>query len=115
MSDIVTVNESNWGDVVKGSTTPVLVDFFAEWCGPCKQLHPTIERVAAKFKGRATVAQCDVDRNSGLSGRLGVQAMPTVFVFPPGSEEPAEKLVGVNREDVYSRALDRLLPLWGDQ
>ncbi len=114
MSDIIEVDESNWNQTVTQSVTPVLVDFYATWCGPCKQLHPTIERLAGKYKGRAKVCQVDVDQNSNLARKLVVQAMPTVFVFPPGSEQPDKKFVGVKAESEYSQALDNLIPLWGE-
>ncbi len=113
MSDLIDVGESNWDAEVKNSTRPVLVDFFATWCGPCKQLHPTIEKLAAEYKGRATVAQVDVDQNTRLCQRMGIQAMPTVKLFRAGSETAEQTFVGVKGEGDYRKALDEILPLWG--
>ncbi|WP_424018840.1 thioredoxin [Halorientalis pallida] len=73
----------------------VLVDFYADWCGPCKMLEPTVEELAAETE--AAVAKVDVDRNQQLAGQYGVQGVPTLLLFADG--EPVEKLVGVQSKD----------------
>ena len=72
-------------EVIK-SSVPVLVDFFAEWCGPCKAMAPALEQVAAEFKGKVKVAKLDVDQNPGITQRYQIQAMPTLMLFKDGKE-----------------------------
>ncbi|MDS0282767.1 thioredoxin [Haloarcula onubensis] len=80
----------------------VLVDFYADWCGPCKQLEPIVERVAAGTD--ATVAKVDIDANQGLATQYGVRSVPTLLLFADG--EPVERLVGVQQESRLRSLVD---------
>ncbi|MEN6577619.1 MAG: thioredoxin [Phycisphaerales bacterium] len=86
---------------------PVLVDFYADWCGPCRMLTPTIEKLAAQYAGRAVVVKVNVDRLSELAGRYGIQSIPAVLFFQGGKE--VERLAGAQPERAYREVLDRLM------
>jgi thioredoxin 1 len=86
---------------------PVLVDFWAAWCAPCRMLTPTIEKLAEEYAGRVAVRKLDVDRAPDIAAQYGVQSIPTVIVFHKGRE--VTRWVGVQRPHVYTQELDRLL------
>ena len=86
------VSDANFEKEVLQSSEPVLVDFFAEWCGPCKAMAPALEQVAAEMKGKVKVAKLDVDQNPEITGRYRIQAMPTLMIFKDG--EVAAQRVG---------------------
>ena len=93
MKSIVELNETNFEAEVLKSNQPVLVDFWAEWCGPCKMLGPVLEEIATEQSGRAKVGKVNVDENPGLAARYGVQAIPTLLYFAAG--ELRDKSIGV--------------------
>jgi thioredoxin 1 len=78
------VSDANFEKEVLQSSEPVLVDFFAEWCGPCKAMAPALEQVAAEMKGKVKIAKLDVDQNPEITGRYRIQAMPTLMIFKDG-------------------------------
>jgi len=83
------------------------VDFWATWCGPCKMLAPTMERLAGAYEGRAVIGKVDIDQEQDLAVRYGVMSIPTVILFKDGEE--VQRLVGVLPEAKYTAALDELL------
>ncbi len=87
--------------------TPVLVDFYADWCGPCRMLAPTIEKLAKQYEGRAVVAKVNVDHLSKVAERYGIQGIPAVLVFNKGKE--VQRLVGVRSAGEYAKVLDKLV------
>jgi thioredoxin 1 len=91
--------------VLKGDR-PVLVDFYADWCGPCRMLAPTIEKLAQEYQGRAIVAKVNVDSLPALAGRYGIQGIPAVLVFDKGRE--VQRLVGLRPQSDYAKTLDKL-------
>jgi len=80
------VSDANFDKEVLKSTEPVLVDFFAEWCGPCKAMAPALEQVAAEMKGKVKVAKLDVDQNPEVTQTYTIQAMPTLMIFKDGKK-----------------------------
>lgn len=88
----VTVSDATFDEVVLKSDKPVLVDFFAEWCGPCKAMAPALEQVAEALKDTLTVVKVDVDQSPGITQKYGIRAMPTLMLFRGG--EVAAQHVG---------------------
>jgi thioredoxin 1 len=108
MSELMTeVGDSNFEREVLGSDKPVLVDFWATWCGPCRVLAPVLETVAEKYAASARVVKVDVDENSSLTQRYGIKGMPTLVLFKDGREQ--ERVVGVVSATVISRMIDKHL------
>lgn len=88
---------------VLDSSVPVLVDFWAPWCGPCRLAGPIIDQVSIKSMGKAKVFKMNVDENPGIAGKYGISAIPTVLVFKNGAID--KTMVGVQQEQVYLNAL----------
>ena len=86
MKATIEINEGNFQTEVLQSSQPVLVDFWAEWCGPCKMLAPALDEIASEQAGRAKIAKVNVDKNPELAARYGVQAIPTLVYFAGGQE-----------------------------
>jgi len=111
MSEFVTeVNDANFESEVLKSSQPVLVDFWADWCAPCRMLSPTVESMAEKYQGKAKIVKLNVDENISSSSDYGVKGIPTLILFRDGKE--AERVVGVpsNAKDFISQMLDKHLP-----
>ena len=93
MKSTIEVNEANFQTEVLNSTQPVVVDFWAEWCGPCKMLGPVLDEVASEQSGKAKVAKVNIDENSALAERFGIRSIPTLLYFAKG--EVKKQSVGV--------------------
>jgi thioredoxin 1 len=98
--------DGNWKTEVLESPIPVVVDFWAPWCGPCRMLAPTIEKLAGEFEGKIKVGKMNTDENQDTPGGLRISAIPTVLVFQNGKE--VDRLVGVNPENKFKQSLDKL-------
>ncbi|HHZ05384.1 MAG TPA: thioredoxin [Clostridiales bacterium] len=107
MSDVIKHPNAQDFDQLIESNGVVLVDFWATWCGPCKMLAPVIEQLANQYDGKAAVAKVDVDEQSALAQRFGIQSIPTVIVFKNGNEVSRE--IGFKPAATYSGLLDSLL------
>jgi len=106
MNHTIEINEANFESEVVQSNQPVLVDFWAEWCGPCKMLGPVLEEIALEHNGRVKVAKVNVDTNSQLAERFGIQSIPTLLYFANG--EIRDKTVGVLSKPAIVSRLEKL-------
>jgi thioredoxin 1 len=89
-----TVNESSFDTDVIGASQPVLVDFWAEWCGPCRMIAPALEEISSEMAGKVTVAKLNIDENPDIAVKYGVRSIPTLMIFRDG--KPAAVQVGAN-------------------
>ena len=102
--NVVEFTDQNFEQEVLKSTQPVLVDFWAEWCMPCRMLAPTIEKIAGDYAGKVKVGKVDTDANREISIKYGISAIPTVILFKDG--QVAQKFVGLRQERDFKAALD---------
>ena len=110
MKATIEINEANFESEVLKSSQPVVVDFWAEWCGPCKMLAPVLDEIAGEQSGRTKVGKVNVDENPALAARFGVQAIPTLLYFAGG--ELRDKSVGVQgRKSIISRLAGLTAPV----
>jgi len=101
------VSDSNFDEMVLKSDKPVMVDFWAEWCGPCRMIAPIIDDISKEYSNRAHVLKCDVDNNPAAAARYGIRNIPTVLYFKDG--KLADKQVGSASKNTYTAKLDALL------
>ncbi len=101
------VTDTNWEQSVLKSQTPVLVDFWAEWCMPCRRIAPTVDQLASEFDGRLTVAKMNVDENPSTPTQLGVRGIPTLMLFKGGNLVDA--LVGAADKDTIRKMVEKHL------
>ncbi|HNP94910.1 MAG TPA: thioredoxin [Cyclobacteriaceae bacterium] len=102
MGKTLELNDSNFEETIKGDK-PVLVDFWAEWCGPCKMIGPVVEELAGDYEGKAVVAKLNVDENPEVAGKYGIRSIPTLLVFKGG--EIVDKQVGAVPKSVLAQKL----------
>ncbi|MBM3814526.1 MAG: thioredoxin TrxA [Acidimicrobiia bacterium] len=98
-TNTLTFTDSSWEADVLNSDVPVLVDFWAEWCGPCRMMAPTVDAVADEFAGKAKVGKLNVDENGGTAMRYNIRGIPTLLVFKSG-QVVAQKVGAVGKSDV---------------
>jgi thioredoxin 1 len=106
MKPTIEINEANFESEVLQSDQPVLVDFWAEWCGPCKMLAPVLNEIATELAGRVKVAKVDVDANPALAARYGIQSIPTLLYIAGG--EVRDKSVGAVGKRIILGKLEKL-------
>ena len=104
MSNVIELNDSNFDDEVVKSDLPVLVDFWAEWCGPCKMIAPSVEKISEEYSDKLKVGKLDVDSNPNISSTFGIRSIPTLLIFKNGS--PVDQIVGAVSKDVISAKVD---------
>ena len=103
----VTLTDANFDEEVTKATMPVVVDFWAPWCGPCKIISPIIEELAKAYEGKVKVGKLNVDENPDTAAKFGVMSIPSVFVFKNG--QPVKTLIGAQGKEAYQRNIDEVL------
>jgi thioredoxin 1 len=103
----IEINADNFEEVVMNTDQPVMVDFWAEWCGPCRMIGPVVDKIADAYKGKAVVGKVNVDTNQEISQKFGVRSIPTIVFIKNG--EVVDKSVGVAPESVLIDKLDKLM------
>lgn len=104
---IIEVNSNNFNSEVLNSTIPVVVDFWAEWCGPCKMLAPALNELAEEYNGKVKIAKVNVDENPDLANNFGISSIPTLLFFKNG--QVVGQSVGVKPKSALKASFDRLL------
>jgi thioredoxin 1 len=107
MGTPIIITEGNFENVVIKNELPVLVDFWATWCNPCKMIAPLIEKISAEYKGRLVVAKVDVDTNPDVASELGIRSIPTLIIFKKG--EIADQIIGVVSEAQLKKTIDKAI------
>jgi len=108
--NVVELTSANWEKEVVNSDKPVLVDFWAVWCGPCRALGPTIDKLADQFAGQVKVAKLNVDDAQDIAVRYNVSSIPAIMIFDgKGGKDPVEKTLGVRPEAEFVKMINRVL------
>ena len=107
MAEPIAVSENDFDKEVLESGTPVLVDFWADWCGPCKMIAPSIDELASELDGQIKFAKVDVDENPGIAMKYGIRGIPTLLVFKNGA--PVDQMVGAQPKSAIKKRLEAAL------
>ena len=105
--DIARFTDQNFNDEVLKSEMPVLVDFYADWCGPCRLVSPIVDELGKTYEGKVKVGKVDVDANSKVAGDYGVMSIPTVILFEKGKE--IARQVGFGGKDAYVQMIEKII------
>lgn len=103
----ITITDANFKELVEQSDKPVLIDFWAEWCGPCKMIGPVVEEISQEYEGKAIVGKMDVDQNSEVPVQFGIRTIPTLLFFKNGNL--VDRQVGVVSKNALLQKLDALI------
>ena len=101
------ITDSNFEETVLKSDKPVMVDFWAAWCGPCRMVGPIIDELSEEYEGKAIIGKIDIDSNQQYAAQFGVRNIPTVLVFKDG--ELVDRKVGVSSKNDYAEAINKLI------
>jgi len=103
MAKAIEITDTNFDEIIK-SEQPVLMDFWAEWCGPCKMIGPIVEELAADYEGKATITKLDVDSNPDIASKFGIRSIPTLLLFKGG--KVVDKVIGAVPKSVLADKLE---------
>ncbi|HWI52792.1 MAG TPA: thioredoxin [Symbiobacteriaceae bacterium] len=104
---VMTFSGENWSEAVEKSARPVLVDFWAPWCGPCRMIAPIVDELAGEYDGSVTFGKLNVDENQAIAAKFGVMSIPTLLVFKGG--QPVERIVGFAPKKDLKAKIDAVL------
>jgi thioredoxin 1 len=104
--NIVNLTQDNFAKEVLESSTPILVDFWAEWCGPCKMIAPVLDELAEEYDGKVRIGKVNIDNEQGLAAEYGVRAIPTLLLFQNG--QVAEQIVGLKSKRDLKNSFDKV-------
>jgi len=107
MSDVLEVTDNTFDQEIMQSDLPAMVDFWAEWCGPCKMVGPTVAELASEYKGKIKIAKMDVDQNRSTPARFGIRNIPTLILFKNG--EVAQTIIGAYPKSHIESEMKKLL------
>lgn len=104
-ANVKEATDGNFEADILGSDKPVLVDFWAEWCGPCRMIAPSVEQVAADYQGKANIYKMNVDENMNVPQRFGIRGIPTLILFKNGQEQ--ERIVGAVSREAIAKVVEK--------
>ncbi|MGI8926101.1 MAG: thioredoxin [Tepidiformaceae bacterium] len=109
MAETREVTDLTWEADVLKSDVPVLVDFWAPWCGPCRMVAPIVEELGEEYAGKVSFYKMNTDENPAVPGKFGIRSIPTLLIFKPGEGEPAGRIVGFRPKSDLKKRLDEAL------
>ncbi len=107
MSKTTNIDDGNFDEIVSQATTPVLVDFWAPWCGPCQMVGPVVDELSEEYEGKVSFGKVNVDENPKIAGRYGIMSIPTMLIFKSG--QPISNIVGFRPKNQLKEILDAAL------
>ncbi len=107
MSNLIAINEENFETEVLKATHPVLIDFWAIWCGPCKMIAPIVDELARDYEGQIKVGKCDVDSNQSIAIKYGIRSIPTLLLFKNG--QVVDQIIGAVPKHFIKEKIDKAL------
>ena len=107
LEKVIPLNATQWGEKVLNSDIPVLVDFLAEWCGPCRMVGPIVEQLAQSLKGKVKVSKLNVDQNQDIAEKYNIQSIPSLILFKKGNE--IARIVGFSPKEKYEKFVNNAL------
>jgi thioredoxin 1 len=107
LEKVIPLNATQWGEKVLNSDIPVLVDFWAEWCGPCRMVGPIVEQLAQSLKGKVKVSKLNVDQNQDIAEKYSIQSIPSLVLFKNGNE--IARIVGFSPKEKYEKFVNNAL------
>jgi thioredoxin 1 len=107
LEKVIPINATQWDEKVLNSDIPVLVDFWAEWCGPCRMVGPIVEQLAQSLKGKVKVSKLNVDQNQDIAEKYNIQSIPSLVLFKNGNE--IDRIVGFSPKEKYEKFVNNAL------
>jgi thioredoxin 1 len=104
---IITLNDKNFQDEIKETQVPILVDFWAEWCAPCRMIAPMLDEIADEYEGKIKIGKLNVDQNRSIAAQFGVMSIPTLIVFKGG--EMVEQMIGAQPKENLLKVLQSVI------